>query len=124
MAAGYPRLLWCLAASVRPLEVINLGLEDGSATDHQPPGQPLETESRLMEMKKKERKKTLSHTRMQSCSLRGCCGFRYMRRLLRDAGGGRGPASFPSSAFPRERKVILGGENTLKERWRRGSEDD
>lgn len=67
MAAGYPRLRWCLAASARPLEVINLGLEDGSASDHQPPGQPLETESRLMEMKKK--KKTLSHTRTHAVLL-------------------------------------------------------
>lgn len=66
MAAGYPRLRWCLAASACPLEVINLGLEDGSASDHQPPGQPLEAETRLMEMKKKTKH---SHTQTRAVLL-------------------------------------------------------
>ncbi len=40
--------------------------EDGSATDHQPPGQPLETDSQLMEITQ-----THTHTHTHELALKG-----------------------------------------------------
>lgn len=71
----------------------------------------------------KKKKSTHWHT-CSCCSLRARCSSRYPRRLLRDTGRGLPVTRRPRHPFPEKERSHRRSENTLKERWRRGSEDD